>query len=258
MLSSRRIIIGHFMAIYKIQVWVEAQMSQVYTGTWTQVTFMCTGSFLKENDPIHEAELNKSCVNHHQQNWNTCSPQMSQTSLHTLVYMLCIFNTSEAISLHPATSSCSFREATQVRFRLNLCCSLSVTGWNTLDTLSLSASELVVSSSCLRSKLCNSEPDSKSHSFNVPSWWRSTLTLKLHSQSTSIKSNPSKCAFLLFWLVIFSNLIHMICSSVEYSVSKDTKQDIVSIKHIYDPSMTTLFFFNVDVEWSSWRTAHDR
>lgn len=28
--------------------------------------------------------------------------------------MLCIFNTSEAISLHPATS-CSFREATQVR-----------------------------------------------------------------------------------------------------------------------------------------------
>lgn len=115
MLSSRRIIIGHFMAIYKIQVWVEAQMSQFYTGTWTQVTFMCTGSFLKENDPIHEAELNKSCVNHHQQNWNTCSPQMSHTSLHTLVYMLCIFNTSEAISLHPATSSCSFREATQVR-----------------------------------------------------------------------------------------------------------------------------------------------
>lgn len=50
----------------------------------------------------------------HQQNWNTCSPQMSHTSLHTLVYMLCIFNTSEAISLHPATS-CSFREATQVR-----------------------------------------------------------------------------------------------------------------------------------------------
>lgn len=114
MLSSRRIIIGHFMALYSKYRYEWKPRCPSFTPGLERRLHLCAQEAFWKKMMIHEAELNKSCVNHHQQNWNTCSPQMSHTSLHTLVYMLCIFNTSEAISLHPATS-CSFREATQVR-----------------------------------------------------------------------------------------------------------------------------------------------
>lgn len=203
---------------------------------------------------IHEAELNKSCVNHHQQNCNTCSPQMSHTSLHTLVYMLCIFNTSEAISLHPATS-CSFREATQVRLGWT-CVVASVlqdeTHWIPClcQPQSLWSRQAVWGPNSAAQNQIHSPTASTSHPGEEAQTAQSKYFNKIQPQQM--------CIFAVLTCYFFQSHSHDLFISRVQCVKRHKTRHCFNKTHLWPfYSMTTLFF-NVDVEWSSWRTAHDR